>query len=223
MMTFQMPALCFFLIQHCWGLLPGLNHVNASLPKRSQQLMTWFTFHLENCSDWKALPGQESTIVPNIWARSWTLLFPYPACETGPSWPGCSWSAWSHQPGGEDQSVSWAGALVAPPGPAQSCWCSSRFLLLRSPCLLPLSCPGSAQQMWLCTAKTTLCCSTGNFYYPVYFRTYWFYDPVFFLRLNATFLCPFSSFVFSLMNFLYIRICMSWNKFNTKSQKKHWR
>lgn len=173
-MPFQMLAFFFFLIQCCWGLLLGLNHVNSSLPKRSQQLMTWFTFHLENCSDWKALSRQESTIVPSVWARSWTLLLPYPECDTGPSWPGY-WVVCLKLPAnGKEQGVSWAGALVAPPGPAQSCSCSSRLLLLMSPACCPSVVVGLASKCdctlchKLCMTKTMLDCSTGNFYYPAY-------------------------------------------------------
>lgn len=52
--------------------------LNASLPRRSWQLVTWFTFHLGNRSGWKALSGQESTIGPSIPSGSWTPQFPCP-------------------------------------------------------------------------------------------------------------------------------------------------
>lgn len=91
---FSSPLLCAVLIGLFMMTLPDASFfylrsvaedyclastmLSASLPKRSWQLMTWFTFHPGNCGGWKALSGQESAIVPGVPAGSWTLPFPCP-------------------------------------------------------------------------------------------------------------------------------------------------
>lgn len=88
----------------------GSNIPNASFLKRSQQLMTWFTFHPGNCSGWKALPHPDC-------AR---LLRPGQDAA-GREQSDRSW---------EEQGVSWVRVLVAP---------SSRtkvLVLSRAPLLL---------------------------------------------------------------------------------------
>lgn len=167
--------------------------------------MTWFTFHLENCSDWKALPGQESPIVPSIWARSWSLLLPYSVCD---------WPTLAGKLRGLPEAASqverirvWAelGFGCSPRS------CTGLLVLLQaSPAPVPMSAAPQLSWVWpanmtvhsqkLCMTKAMLGCSTGSFYYPAYFKTFWFYDPVFFLWLNARFLCLSNSSLFSLMN-----------------------
>lgn len=127
MLTLPYASFIYFCFLHsvaedyCLGSIM----LNASVPKRSQQLMTWFTFHPGNCSSWKALSGQESMIVPGIPAGSWTLLFTCPERtrlpHLGLDTMGREWPAWSCQLGREEWGVSWVRVLVAPSGPAQSC------------------------------------------------------------------------------------------------------
>lgn len=89
--------------------------------------------------------------------------------------------------------------------------CTGLLVLLQaSPAPVPMSAAPQLSWVWpanmivhsqkLCMTKAVLGCSTGNFYYPAYFKAFWLYDPVYFLWLNARFLCPSNFSLFSLMN-----------------------
>lgn len=95
MMVLPAASFCFFFPRSIAGdYCLGSNIPNASFPKRSQQLMTWFTFHPGNCSGWKALPHPDC-------AR---LLRPGQDAA-GRERSGRSW---------EEQGASWVSVLVAP-------------------------------------------------------------------------------------------------------------